>query len=368
MNRRGVALGLVLWALVIGCAVLTVAVFIGMQERRASGSGRRLQRALIRAETGIADALVGWTPGLLGRRLPHPFDSIVVGRLGSGSSEPGWQGVIRRLNRGLFFVSVQAEDAGGSNVATVATLSRLGWIVRVRPVVLTARAALQAGAVTLGDDVRISGRDQSSTVWGDCLGPDSSIAGIVAGVIAQPGAPVVEGSPPTLETPGDSGFPASHTVAFDQLASQATNVISGGAWATGPTISGGDCNISDPRNWGDPLSPNAPCGDYWPIVRVQGDLHLQAGSGQGVLLVDGDLTVDGPYRFSGIVLVRGRFETGPLGGLVRLDGALFAARAGTAERPLSGIAVTYSKCMMSNSLQSSGTLVPLRSRSWKQLF
>lgn len=368
MNRRGVALGLVLWALVIGAAVLTVAVFIGMQERRASGTGRRLPRALTRAEAGLADALVGWTPGLLNRRLLHPFDSLVVGRLGPGASPSGWRGVILRLNRGLFLVSVEAEDPPGSTVATVTTLSRLGWIVRVRPVVMTISAALQAGRVTLGDDVRISGIDQSSTALPGCLEPDSSTAGIVAATIDQRAAPVIEGSPPVLTSPADSGFPAAAASPFEQLAIQATNVLSGGTWSPVPSISGGDCNISDPQNWGDPSGLVATCGDYWPVTHVTGDLHLLPGRGQGILLVDGDLAVEGPFQFSGIVLVRGRMETGAVGGLVRVDGALLAAQAGTATLPLSGISVTYSKCMVSNSLQSSGRLIPLRSRGWKQLY
>ncbi len=368
VNRRGVALGLVLWALVIGAAVLTVAVFIGMQERRASGTGRRLPRALTRAEAGLADALVGWTPGLLNRRLLHPFDSLVVGRLGPGASPSGWQGVIRRLNRGLFLVSVEAEDPVSSTVATVTTLSRLGWIVRVRPVLLTISAALQAGRVTLGDDVRISGIDQSSPAVSGCLAPDSSKAGIVAATIDQLGAPSIEGSPPVLVSPVDSGFPATASATFEQLAIQATNILSGGTWSPRPSLSGGDCNISDPQNWGDPSGLAGTCSDYWPVTHVTGDLHLLPGKGQGILLVDGDLAVDGSFQFSGVVLVKGRLETGAVGGLVRVEGALLAAQAGTATLPLSGISVTYSKCMVSNSLQSSGRLIPLRSRSWKQLF
>ncbi len=367
-NRRGVALGLVLWALVIGSAVLTVAVFIGMQERRAAGAGRRMQRAMTHAETGLADALVGWTPGLLGRRLLHPFDSIAIGASGSGSTEPSWRGAIHRLNRGLFLVSVQAEDPPGSAVATVATLSRLGWVVRVRPVPLTIAAALEAGIVVLGDDARVSGRDQPVLGWSDCPPPDSAVAGLAAGVIDTTDGSEVEGAPPIVLTAIDTAFPAARLGLFDRLSSQATIELSPGSWSMGPTFSGRDCNVSDPRNWGDPSDPSAPCGDYWPIVHVSGDLHLLGGVGHGILLIDGDLVIEGSFRFLGLVLVRGRVQTASTGGSVSLEGALITARAGAAGRPLSGIAITYSKCMVSNSLQSSGALVPLRSRGWKQLF
>jgi hypothetical protein len=367
-NRRGVALGLVLWALVIGSAVLTVAVFIGMQERRAAGVGRRMQRAMTSAETGLADALVGWTPGLLGRRLLHPFDSIVIGGTGQGSAEPSWQGTIRRLNRGLFLVSVQAEDQPGTAVATVATLSRLGWVVRVRPVPLRIVAALEAGGIAVGDGARISGRDQPVPGWPDCPPPDSAVAGLTAGVIDTTDGSQVEGAPPIAFAAIDTAFPAARLALFDQLSSQATIELSPGSWSTGPSSSGGDCTVSDPRNWGDPSDPGVPCGDYWPIVHVSGDLHLLSGVGHGILLIDGDLVIDGPFLFLGLILVRGRVQIASNGSSVSLEGALIASQAGAAGRPLSGITITYSKCMVSNSLQSSGMLVPLRSRGWKQLF
>ena len=71
-DRRGMALVLTLWALVIGAALLTAAVFVGFQDQRASASGRHLQRASTRAESGLAVALSSWTPGLLSRRAQSP--------------------------------------------------------------------------------------------------------------------------------------------------------------------------------------------------------------------------------------------------------------------------------------------------------
>jgi hypothetical protein len=364
-DRRGVALGLVLWALVIGAAVLTVAAFVGMQERRAAGAGRRMQRAATAAETGLVDAVAEWTPSRLAWRLLHPFDSLVIGGPSSGPGAPSWKGAIHRLNRGLFWVSVQAEDAG-STIATVATLSRLAQVVRVRPVPFRVTAALEAGRVFLGDAARISGQDWVPP-WADCPPPDSAVAGLAAGVIDTGAAAAVDGSPAVFVA-SDTGFPLARLGLFDQLAAQATSELRPGSWSVGPTLSGTECDVSDASNWGDPAGPNTPCGDYWPIVHVAGDLHLQAGVGHGILLIDGDLVLSGSVSFLGIVLVRGQVQTTAPGASVSIAGALIAARAGAAPQPLSGIAVTYSKCMVSNSLLSSGALVPLRSRGWKQLF
>jgi len=361
MNRRGVALGIVLWALVIGSAVLTVAVFIGMQERRAAGSDQRLQRTIARAEAGLTDALAGWTPGLLSRRLLHPFDSLVVGNL-----DPSWYGVIRRLNRGLFLVSVVAAGPDSSTVATVATLSRLGWMVRARPVAVVNVAALQAGTVVLGNGARISGADNVPADW-DCPPADSAIAGVQAGAMVRDGGSEIEGSPAVLLNPGDTSFPAALETAFEQLTNQATLVLPGGTWSPGPSVSGLDCNVSDPGNWGDPTKTRI-CADYWPIIHVLGDVQLATGVGHGILLVDGNLQIFGRFRFAGLILVHGNVALESPGGRIDLEGGLVAVGAGAETQPLSGIAITYSNCMIDNALQSSGTLIPLRSRAWKQLF
>ncbi len=360
MNRRGMALGLVLWVLVIGAAILTVAVFMSAQERRAAGSERRLHLAMTRAEAGLTDALAGWSPGLLSRRLIHPFDSLLVGNL-----DPSWRGLIRRLNRGLFLVSAEARDPDPSTIATVATLSRLGWLVRARPVLVPNTAALRAGTVRLESAARIAGEDRPPADW-DCPPPDTAIGGIAAGSVMADSGTEITGAPPVLVNPADSGFPSSLTAAFDELARQPTLVVPGGTWSPRPSIAGTDCNVSDLLNWGDPR-PGV-CGDYWPIIHVAGDVELSAGVGHGILLVGGDLRIVGPVEFSGLVLVQGSLVVEPPGGSIHVSGVVVAGRAGTAGRGLSGIEVTYSKCMIDNALLSSGTLIPLRSRAWKQLF
>jgi hypothetical protein len=68
----------------------------------------------------------------------------------------------------------------------------------------------------------------------------------------------------------------------------------------------GQCVTALPTNWGSPLTPAGPCGSYFPVIRVAGNLTLPAGGqGQGVLLVDGDLTISGTFRFYGVIIVLG---------------------------------------------------------------
>ena len=105
-----------------------------------------------------------------------------------------------------------------------------------------------------------------------------------------------------------------------------------------------------------------------PIIHLLGDATLAAGEGQGILLVDGNLDFSGAYRFHGLVLVRGMIAASLPAGSVTLYGAVLAADAGREAEPVTGLHVSLSKCIVNRALRSSGRLVPLRSRNWKQLF
>ncbi|HEY6107261.1 MAG TPA: hypothetical protein VIV56_00020 [Gemmatimonadales bacterium] len=352
-ERRGIALPLVLWALVIGSALLTVALFLILQEQRAGQAGRRLVHTFTRAEAGLAEALGGWTPGSLNRALPGARDS-----LGTVGSDPA----IRRLNQGLFLVSVRVRDG--------ATETRLGRLVRVRPAHLIATAALTSGGpVQLDDAATISGEDRPPAGSEDCPPADSAVAGVAAPSVLPAASSVITGSPPLIERPpADSGLAPEDLQVFRDLASQATLILAGGTWPTGPATVGTVCDPSLPENWGDPYFPRGPCGAYRPIVYVAGDLDLLPGRGQGILLVEGHLLLHGPYDFGGLLMVRGGLDVASGDSAVRLNGAVFAGSAGLQTAPPAVLSITYSKCLLSKALLSSGQLVPLRTRSWKALF
>lgn len=352
-ERRGIALPLVLWALVIGSALLTVAIFLILQEQRAGQAGRRLVHTFTRAETGLAEALGAWTPGSLNRALPGVLDSL--GAVGSDL-------VIHRLNQGLFLLAVRVRDG--------ATQARLGRLVRVRPVHLAVTAALTSGGqVRLDSDATISGEDQAPAGSNDCPPADSAVAGVASPLVLTTGSPVVTGSPPTIERqPADSGLAPEDLLVFRDLESQATLQLTEGTWQTGPATVGTVCDPSVPENWGDPSAPAGPCGAYMPVVYVPGDLDLLPGRGQGILLVEGNLRLHGPYSFAGLVMVRGGLDVAPGDSEVDLSGAVFAGNVGLQTTPPAVLSITYSKCLVSKALLSSGRLVPLRTRSWKALF
>jgi hypothetical protein len=213
--------------------------------------------------------------------------------------------------------------------------------------------------VTLGDDVVISGADVAPAGVDSCPSPDSAIAGIAAPSVSITGSAQLDGSPPELLRD------ARDLNAFDRLGGRATLVLPGGTYSIGPATVGTSCDLQSPTNWGDPGGSGAPCGGYLPIVRIDGDLTLSGGIGQGILLVDGDLYVRSPFTFDGLVIVkRGADVTAQM----EVHGILAAAEIRSGTQAVTQLKVHYSKCIVSRDLRIAASLTPLASRAWIPLF
>ncbi len=94
---------------------------------------------------------------------------------------------------------------------------------------------------------------------------------------------------------------------YDELVAMADHEFTGTYTLndTQPSLVDGECDRSDPLNWGAPEDPSHPCFDYFPIMHVTDDLRLiGSGAAQGILLVDDDMFMNGPFRFYGIALVK----------------------------------------------------------------
>ncbi len=96
---------------------------------------------------------------------------------------------------------------------------------------------------------------------------------------------------------------------------------------------------------------------------------MRGGTGQGVLLVDGDFTLSGGAMFAGVVITRDDLLSSGRGGTI-----LGAALAGDAvvaagdHTTLGGMTrVQRSHCAVEHALEWSARLVPLRQRAWAAL-
>ncbi|MFW6331573.1 MAG: hypothetical protein ACOC3J_07610, partial [Gemmatimonadota bacterium] len=91
-------------------------------------------------------------------------------------------------------------------------------------------------------------------------------------------------------------------------------------------------------------------------------------TGQGILIVDGDLQATGNYDFYGVIIVRGTFKTTGTGN--HMEGTVIAMGGGdlTSESTSRGNSlIQYSKCRIQNAFNSVLRPIPLTSRSWTDL-
>lgn len=330
---RGAAIVLVLWGLVVGGALLTVVTVLSVQEQRAAGALRQEERSLVGAERTGAELMAHLSLGLLRRGLAQAFDSL---SLDAGT---GWSAQVRRLSADRFLLEVSPQ-AARSGV-------RLGWILRPAPESLVPNAVVSLQrAASLGEDVVINGADEVPPGLDDC----------------PPAAPAESGLAGVAVVSRDSSGVMG---AFTRWSDRATLVLPGGAFSPGPATVGTACDLRPETNWGDPLAPSSPCSGYVPVISVRGDVTIVGGSGQGILLVNGNLHVTSAFVFYGIVLVTGDVD---IEGPTDIRGLLAAAglRSGTSQ--VTQLKVRYSKCIISKDLEISSSLKPLGSRAWKQLF
>jgi hypothetical protein len=365
-NTRGVALPMAIFALVVIGVLVGASFFIGRQEQIIGRNTVKMQQAFAAAEGGLQLGVATWDPSL--------FNNLALGDSASFAGTlagTGWyRGNVRRLNTLLFLM--RSEGFSADSTARQQT----GMLLRLRPVELDITAALKTqGDVRVGGSSHTSGVDQLPAGWTDCPPLLPTLPGIQlpnAGDITTSGCgglSCVEGDPKVLSDPtiNTDSLTTFGDATFDDWRSLATKRITGGTRRIEPSISSGACVKSDANNWGSPLAPTGPCGGYFPIIWVEGNLSVNGVQGQGVLLVNGDLDVQGGFEFFGPVLVKGTLNTQGTGG--HFNGGVIAANVNLDQNDILGNAViAYSSCAIAKALQFSAPAAPLRSRSWANLY
>ncbi|HEX2777988.1 MAG TPA: hypothetical protein VHM30_00715, partial [Gemmatimonadaceae bacterium] len=138
------------------------------------------------------------------------------------------------------------------------------------------------------------------------------------------------------------------------------------------TKADGTCNTSVSTNWGEPLrdlTSVKACQTYMPIIYVSTDVHLNQGRGQGVLLVDGSLYVNGSFDWWGLIIVRDQFTKA--NGSANIVGAAMARNASisaTTNDITGNVTFQYSKCAIESALRGSARLVPAKKRAWAEMW
>ncbi|HEV8305562.1 MAG TPA: pilus assembly PilX N-terminal domain-containing protein [Gemmatimonadales bacterium] len=377
-DERGIALAVAIFALVIVGALVAGAFFAGTQEQRVADNTRRLGQSFGVAEVGIGRQVARWDPARNNAVAKYPAATLVVPDSSTATGVFGGQ--VLKLNGNLYLIDIIARDSAsrsGRLNSRGGARQRIGLLVRIQPLQMDIRASLTTqGGANLTGNASVDGRDHVPVGWTDCEGGlDTSRAGIRndAGTVSTSGNATVAGTPPVMNdtSVSDKTFTQYGDVTYDQLATRANVVLPGGTYRTEPTLrADGSCDKGNLTNWGDGINRTAPCGNYFPVIHVTGSVTLNGVQGQGILLVDGDLEVQGDYQFYGVTIVRGRLKTAGGGSTdAHFWGAVMAENVDIEFQNLSGSAtLNYSKCAITQALQMTGTVAPMVSRGWAQLF
>jgi hypothetical protein len=126
-------------------------------------------------------------------------------------------------------------------------------------------------------------------------------------------------------------------------------------------------------NWGDALNPTQPCGTYFPIVHITGTgtTTINGTQGQGILLVDGGLAIQGGFQWYGIAIIQGNLKTAGGGGSVAhfFGATMVHDSVSVGSNQVTGSAnILYSSCAIVRALEMTQPGALMRSRSWVALF
>jgi len=390
-NERGMALALAIVALVVAGALVAGALFAGTQEQRVGENVRRALTSFGVAEEGVYDITRGWDANsaryaaLYSYPATQPaLSSVVIDTTPSASKTGSYSGTLFKLNDQLYVIDVTGQDSMSlaGRVRGGGASQRIGLLVRIKPLMLGAPAALTSGgANVLGGNASINGNDQTPPGWTGCGPTDSAGAGVrtqTTNTVAINGHPTVLGNPAVLKDPtlADSSFSLYGDMTYAQLASKAQITLPAQDLSTtiAPVVSGGTCRNTVLTNWGSPSDPTGPCGQYFPIIHITGTgAALSGQEGQGVLLVDGSLSVQGGFQFFGVVIIKGSLKTSGSGGSpAHFWGTVMVqdtvALADTTNNITGNANLLYSKCAIDKALNKTGVGTMMRSRGWVQLY
>ena len=366
-DERGVALAVAIFAIVIIGMIIAGAFYASLLEQHSGENTLYAQQAFEAAESGMADALSNWDQSVYGAfpvDTPQALTAVTAGRT-------RYTPIITRLNSTLFLVSARGEqvDAGGRVLARRV----LGTLARLTPTNVDVQAAVTSrGTVKVGGNATVDGNDHTPTGWTSCPAPGAPKSGVrTDGTVQILGGGTTLGSPPARTndaTVVDSLFsnPFNDLKALRNIILTSQNNNGMAPSATGTPLR---CNRTLMLNWGEPWNPGsvAQCQDYFPVIYRLGNLQVQNGRGQGILLVEGDFEVRGNFEFTGLIIATGLLKANGTGN--KITGGVLAQNTDLDDNALIGNpVVNYSKCAISRALSASATVKPLTDRSWVQLY
>ena len=368
-SERGIALVAAIVALVVIGALVAGTFFVSSLEQKTAENSVDAAEAYQAAEAGIVKNVASWNTS----NNSLATDASTTIAQDSVAKGTYFNVTISRLNSSLFLLK-----SVGTRNGTTQSLAMVLRTVTVNPSVGAAVTA--KGNVSVGGNATINGTNTNPSGWSGCASAPDKGGIRTSGTVNTNGNPTISGSPSKIQN-DSSVTDALFQNPFNQFKAIATMSLAGssgsGNYTTynniAPSTTGSPlkCNLNDTNNWGEPLrtgSYTSQCTTYSPIIYFGGNAKFVNGRGQGILLVDGDLSIAGNFQWVGLVIAIGQVKTG--NGTANVTGAIMANNADIGDQTsFSGTpVVSYSKCAIDYVLNSAAVARPLAMRSWGQVF
>ena len=372
-SEKGMALLMALGAIVIIGVLVGGVVFVSTQDYRIGGNTVRQTRAAAAAELGLNRVLQDWNPANNQRQVGNPLVMSYTAPRGASARV-----TITKVST-VYFWAVSEGTAGALGSQATAR-RRYGTLFKLDMPNMNFQGAITTqGNTTINGNVTVNGNDVPPATWGACGNALPSVAGAAISPTTTAtvnGSVSLSGSPPVLTTPtaGDTntyfnyGGPTYQSLAAAATYTYAANSVLNGV---GPLVVGGVCQASlNPPNWGEPThaTPAGACDSYYPVIHALGDLKLTTGRGQGILLVDGDLSIAGNFSFDGAVIVRGGLKMTGTGN--KIVGAVMSASVSVDDNvALAGnTSILYSSCALISALSANTYPKQAKERGWVDVY
>jgi len=353
--------GFALLATVAVLAVLEIAVLgvllLCLQAESSARDSTDLVRARAGAEAAVRETIVRWDESAM-RTAPQRVTRVVptTGPLSGGVRIQATAEQVRDavwLLRGVAFAGRLASHGDRAIAKATALLIAIPLPELLAdffaPLVSGGATDLQAGTVI---DALQHGLLPPFWSTADCAGtmtaPTVRPAVALGPAASLNNAATLAGMPPVLY-----GAPRADSLDFERLGTlrwteiaTIADRVETGALSPAPAAQAGACETAAAANWGAPDDPAHPCFDYFPLIYSTGPLRITGGHGQGILTVDGALTLEPGSRFTGVILARSlSADSAEITGSVRVaSSARMSAR------------LRYNECAVGRALRRSPAL------------
>ncbi len=355
---RGFALLLGVCLLAVIGGVAAAAAFAIREAQRSASRLAHQESASGTADSALFARIEAWDQ--------RASDSLPVGSIDSAYPSS----YVTRVTHSVYAVTA-IGNSGREPGAHATRASSLLLEVR-RPTVPTAAALTARGNVVVAAGAQPSLGDAVPPEWQDCPAPDTADA--VAIVVPFGARAEDETGAAIASVSHDSVAERAATyeilgrVTTKELTERADVHLTAGAVVSPQPPAEGGCNRSggvSRDSWGEPLRNGASpgCERVFPVVHATGDLVVRGGRGQGVLIVDGRLHVDGPFLYYGLVLARSIEMSGSD---VTVYGAVLSGGEGDVSWLASG-RLRRSTCALFRASSGAARAYPVRRGGWSEV-